>query len=59
MEEVNTNMPLDFSLEPDTLIRVLMTYKRLDKPINIQEQQLETPQRIGFVAVEWGGTEIK
>jgi hypothetical protein len=59
MEEINSNMPLYFSVEPDTLIRVLMTYKGLTKPIEIQEQQLETPERTGFVAVEWGGTEIK
>lgn len=59
MEEINANMPLYFSVEPDTLIRVLMTYKGLDKPIDVQEQKLETPEKAGFVAVEWGGTEIK
>ncbi len=59
MEEINANMPLTFSTEPDTLIRVLMTYKGLNKPIDVQEQKLETPKRSGFVAVEWGGTEIK
>jgi hypothetical protein len=37
MEEINSNMPLYFSVEPDTLIRVLMTYKGLNKPIDIQE----------------------
>jgi hypothetical protein len=52
-------MPLEFSTQPDTLIRVLMTYKGLDTPIDVKEQQLETPERTGFVAVEWGGTEIK
>lgn len=52
-------MPLDFSLELDTTIKVLMTYKGLNKSIKIDEQQLETPIRNGFVAVEWGGTEIK
>lgn len=59
MEEINANMPLYFSVEPDILIRILMTYKGLDKPIDIQEQQLEKTERTGFVAVEWGGTEIK
>ena len=33
--------------------------KGLEKPIDIEEQQLVTPERTGFVAVEWGGTEIK
>ena len=59
MEEIEKNMPLEFSVKPDTIIRVLMTYKGLNKPIKIEEQQLETPIRNGFVAVEWGGTEIK
>lgn len=59
VEEINKNMQLEFSTQPDTLIRVLMTFKGLHKPIEVKEQQLETPKRIGFVAVEWGGTEIK
>ncbi len=58
IDEINTNMPLELSVTPDTLIRVLMIYKGLDNPIEVQEQQLETPKRDGFVAVEWGGTEI-
>lgn len=58
-EEINQNMPLEFSVEPDSLIRVLMTYKKLDTEIEVKEQVLETPIRTGFVAVEWGGTEIK
>lgn len=35
-----------------------MTYKGLKNPIKVQEQKLKTPERNGFVAVEWGGTEI-
>ena len=56
MEE---NMPLEIDPEPDTLIRILMTYKGLDEPIEVTEQELETSERTGFVAVEWGGTEIE
>ena len=59
IDEINQNMKLEFSKKPDTLIRVLMTYKGLDKPIEVKEQELETPERKGFVAVEWGGSEIK
>lgn len=58
IEEINEYMPLEFSKEPDTLIRVLMEYKGLDEYIEVPEQKLETPTREGFVAVEWGGTEI-
>ena len=56
--EIQNNMPLEFSVEPDTIIRILMTYKGLNKPIKVEEQQLETLERKGFIAVEWGGTEI-
>ena len=59
IDEINKNMPLEFSVEPDTIIRVLMQFKGLENPIKVQEQKLETPERTGFVAVEWGGTEIK
>ncbi len=59
IDEINNNMPLKFSKEPDTVIRVLMQYKALDEPMKVKEQKLETPNRVGFVAVEWGGTEIK
>ena len=59
IDEINKNMPLKIKPNPDTLIRILMTFKGLEKPIDIKEQQLVTPERTGFVAVEWGGTEIK
>lgn len=59
LDEINEYMPLEFSIQPDTLIRVLMEFKALDEYIDIPEQKLETPERNGFVAVEWGGTEIK
>ena len=36
-----------------------MQYKALDSYVEVNEQKLETPKRTGFVAVEWGGTEIK
>lgn len=58
-EEIDENMPLQFSKQPDSIIRVLMQYKALNKYEEIPEQKLETPERKGFVAVEWGGTEIK
>lgn len=58
MEEINEYMPLEISKEPDTIIRVLMEYKPLDKYIEVKEQELEMPERKGFTVVEWGGTEI-
>ena len=58
-DEINENMPLEINPNPDIVIRVLMTFKGLNNPIEVKEQQLTTPERNGFVAVEWGGTEIK
>ena len=45
-------MPLEINPNPDTVIRVLMTFKALDNSIEVQEQQLKKPERKGFVAVE-------
>lgn len=59
LDEINKNMPLEINPNPDTIIRVLMTFQGLDNPIEVKEQKLTTPDRTGFVAVEWGGTEIK
>lgn len=59
MDELNRNMKLEFSKEPDTLIRVMMTYKGLENLIEVKEQELKTLERKGFVVVEWGGSEIK
>jgi hypothetical protein len=58
-EEINNNMPLEITPEPDTVIRVVMEFKALEEPIKVQEQQLETPKRTGYTVVEWGGTEVK
>lgn len=58
-EEINEYMPLEFSALPNTLIRVLMEYAPLDKYVEIPEQNLTTPEREGFVVVEWGGTKIE
>ena len=57
-EEIEEIMPLSFSVQPDTVIRVLMEYTPLDEYIDVPEQTLTTPERKGFVAVEWGGTRI-
>ena len=43
---------------PDTLIRVFMTWKGLEQPVEIPAQELTAPARTGFTAVEWGGAEL-
>ena len=58
MEEIDNNMGLDINPKPDTLIRVRMEYKKLDKKIKVKEQKLNKVERQGYTVVEWGGTNI-
>ena len=57
-DEINDNMELYIDPKPDTLIRVRMDYKALDKKIKVKEQKLTRVERKGYTIVEWGGTEI-
>jgi len=43
---------------PDTVIRVFMTWRGLDAPMDIPAQTLTAPVRTGFTLVEWGGAEL-
>lgn len=58
-DEINQNMPLDVNPAPDTVIRVLMITKPLDKYVEVKEQKLDRIERKGYTLVEWGGTIIK
>ena len=51
-------MPLEITPKPDSIIRIMMVYKPVNKYTNIEEQELITPERKGFTVVEWGGSEI-
>ena len=57
-EEIEENIPLEITPEPTTIIRVLMTYTELDKPIEVVDQELNKVERNGYTIVEWGGTKI-
>ena len=50
---------LKISPEPDSILRVFMVYKPLDKAIDIPEQELEPFEREGFTVIEWGGAEME
>ena len=58
MEEIDSYMPLEISPKPNSVIRILMNFKALDKKIKVKEQELTTPERTGYTVVEWGGVEI-
>ena len=57
-EEIENNMGLEINPKPETLIRIMMTWRGLDEPIKVEEQQLEKVKRTGYTVVEWGGTQI-
>ena len=44
--------------QPDSVLRVFLAWKGLEKEVDIPPQELPAFQRRGFTLVEWGGTEI-
>ena len=58
-EEIEKEMPLNITPEPETLIRVFMEFKVVDKKVTINEQELNKVERNGYTVVEWGGSEQK
>ena len=44
---------------PDSILRVFMAWKPLQKPVDIPVQTLPAFERHGFAVIEWGGTEVK
>jgi len=58
--EFNRIAPINFSLNPKTMIRVMMTAESLNKFKSVPEQELfAAPARNGFTVVEWGGTLLR
>lgn len=50
---------LNISPQPDTVIRVFMTYYAADSAVDLPAQELTAPERSGFTAVEWGGSMVR
>jgi len=57
-EAYTSAAPLEITPAPDTLIRVFMTWKASDVPVVLEPQLLCAPERTGFTAIEWGGTQL-
>ena len=55
-EERESYNKINISPKPDSLLRVVIHIKKVDKKVEIPKQSLTKFQRKGFVAVEWGGT---
>lgn len=47
---------INITPSPDSLLRLAIHIKQVDKKNNIKEQKLDKFERKGFTAVEWGGT---
>ena len=52
------DLELKVTPEPDSMIRIYLSIKKLDSPINIKEQKLEAVERKGFTVIEWGGINL-
>lgn len=52
---MNEIAPLTVTPKPESIIRILMDYKPLEKPVTVQPLEIHTPARTGFTVVEWGG----
>ena len=46
---------LNINPKPDSLLRIAIHVKKVNKKTNIKNQKLTTFERKGFTAVEWGG----
>ena len=46
---------ININPKPDSILRVAIHIKKIDKKVNIKEQKLPTFHRTGFSAIEWGG----
>jgi len=49
---------LNVDPKPDTVLRVFMEFKGVEKDLRITKQELKTIKRNGFTLVEWGGAYI-
>ena len=57
-QQYTENAQLIIEPKPDSIQRVFMTYKALEKEIEVEEQSLTQFTRTGFSVIEWGGAEV-
>lgn len=50
---------LDITPKPQSVLRIFMSYKALEEPLEIEPQKFDGFERVGFTVVEWGGGEVK
>ena len=52
------NLELNVNPNPDTIIRIFISIKKLETSINVKPQKLVSTERKGFTVIEWGGTKL-
>jgi len=55
-DEYSEAVPIEITPEPETLIRILMSFKAVNGSMQIEEQELVPVVRSGYTVVEWGGS---
>ena len=58
-EDYTESAKLTVTPTPDSVLRVFMAWKPLEKPVDVPAQTLPAFERQGFTLEEWGGTEVK
>jgi len=58
-DDYNKLAGLDIKPQPDSILRVFMVFKPLDKYVDIEEQTFKKFNRKGFTVIEWGGLMIE
>ncbi|MBI3618965.1 hypothetical protein HY213_02935 [Candidatus Peregrinibacteria bacterium] len=56
--EYTNKTPLSISPKPDTIIRVFMVFKAVDRNLETHPVKIRPVERRGFTVVEWGGTNL-
>ncbi len=49
---------LDITPKPDSMLRVFMAFKALDRQLAVPEQSIDPFIRQGFTVIEWGGCQV-
>ena len=55
-EERNTYSKININPKPDSMLRIVIHIKKVNKKTKIKEEKLVPFERRGFTIVEWGGT---
>ena len=55
-EEFFKNFEEKIEPKPDSVLRVFLSIKKIDKNVDVEEQKLTKFERKGFTVVEWGGS---